>query len=163
MYLWAQRILLLSKKSITSSGKTVFGMCAWIKTDILKIFCLQDKFRYSLSSSVPATFFLFCFVLLEHHSIWQIFRNSHRSCSVKKVFLEISQNAQEKTSFLQNTSGRLLLNFGLTNKTSIHQTTVIEMRVSWELKKTTCLRKRRIYLSKGWRKSQTCWAGYLKY
>ena len=48
------------------------------------------------------------------------FRNSHQRCSIKKVFLKISQNSQEnrcfpvnfakflRTSFLQNTTGRLL-------------------------------------------------------
>ena len=49
------------------------------------------------------------------------YRSSHWRCSVKKVFLEILQNSQEnicifceyceiyKNTFLQNTSGRLLL------------------------------------------------------
>ena len=67
-----------------------------------------------------------------------IFRSSHQSCSIKKMFLEVSQNSQEnicarvsflikkrlwhrcfptnfakflRTPFLQNTSGRLLLDF----------------------------------------------------
>ena len=57
-----------------------------------------------------------------------IYRSSHRRCSIKKVLLEISQNSQENTCarvwhrcfpvnfakflrapFLQNTSGRVLL------------------------------------------------------
>ena len=44
------------------------------------------------------------------------FRSSHQRCSIKKVFLEISQNSQENTcarifgkNVSQNTSGRLLL------------------------------------------------------
>ena len=35
--------------------------------------------------------FIFCFKS-------GLFRNSHRRCSVEKVFLEISQNSQENTS-----------------------------------------------------------------
>ena len=44
-------------------------------------------------------------------------RSSHQRCSKKKVFLKMQQNSQEnicarflRTPFLQNTSGRLLLN-----------------------------------------------------
>ena len=51
------------------------------------------------------------------HHIYSIFigdigdRSSHRRCSIKKVFLVISQNFAKflRTLFLQNTSGQLLL------------------------------------------------------
>ena len=57
-------------------------------------------------------------------AIASVDKNSHRRCSVEKVFLKISQNSQEntcapdsgnfakflRTPFLQNNSGQLLLN-----------------------------------------------------